>query len=723
MHFTLAAVWVACFGAWIRLEVGGAWGTRTFDDVATTLTAVAAGVSCARAARGFAGRRRASWSLLAASGLLWGAGNGVWTVYELVNGTKPPGASLADVGYLSGALAAAAGMLLLPAPRRAPLAARAAVDGLIVGGVLFAVSWSLVGQALLRQPAVDPLTNAINLAYPVLDVVIISAAAYAALHSSSWAHPIIGTMAAGWACNAVADSAFAYLSAAGTYTTGAWSDAFWVAGFALVWVAGRLASQQSWPDPVPARRTTLSSIIVYGLIALAVGLRIAHPLPARTLVLDVDAFAVFSLLIVRQILGAIDNGRLDRERNQALEALAASEAQLQQLVSNAPVVLFALDAAGTFTAAKGQGVPNVEEAVGFNLKDIGPEHPLLPLFKRAVAGSEASGQMTLRDRLLDVTCQPLYEDGRITGVVGVAIDITDRHAAVVARRESEAKDRFLANMSHELRTPLNSILGFAQMLDAEATGTLNEKQLRYRGHILTSGRQLLELINEVLDLAKVSSGRLEVSLQPVSLEPVVLEAMATVRPQVDAGSLHLEAAPMKGVVVSADAGRLRQVLLNLLSNAIKFTAEGGRVQVSAVVAGDAVLLRVSDTGVGIAEADQARIFDEFTQLDPGRSRSVQGTGLGLPLSRALVRRMGGDIEVASEPGRGSTFTVRLLRASAVAGDLAHQLGEAPDAFAKVGFGAGQADPDGASRHSAESGARRHRHAAFSQKAQGEVPGA
>src|SRR4029077_386928 len=228
------------------------------------------------------------------------------------------------------------------------------------------------------------------------------------------------------------------------------------------------------------------------------------------------------------------------------------------------------------------------------------------------------------------------------------------------------KDQFLANMSHELRTPLNSVIGFSDLLLSmlRDNGPDAATQRDYLETIARNGRHLLELINELLDLSKIAAGRMELRLEALEMGPLRREAAATVRAQLEARRHTLVFEPLPDhLVVTADRGRLRQVLLNLLSNAIKFSTDGGRVTLSARLEDTArVRVAVTDTGIGIAPADQGKLFQEFVQLDASESRRYEGTGLGLALSKRLVELHGGTIGVDSELGTGSTFWFTLRRA-------------------------------------------------------------
>jgi len=227
---------------------------------------------------------------------------------------------------------------------------------------------------------------------------------------------------------------------------------------------------------------------------------------------------------------------------------------------------------------------------------------------------------------------------------------------------SRHKSEFLANMSHELRTPLNAIIGFSQVLKEQMYGDLNAKQADYVDDVLSSGQHLLNLINDILDLAKVEAGRMELQRTTFSLPGVLENAMSLVRERAIRQGVGLTAAIAPPVgLLEADERKVKQILFNLLSNAVKFTPSGGQVTLAASLVEDEVEISVRDTGVGINAEDQVRIFEEFYQV--GTAQTQEGTGLGLTLTRRLVELHHGRLSVESEPGVGSTFTVTLpLRA-------------------------------------------------------------
>jgi signal transduction histidine kinase len=235
-------------------------------------------------------------------------------------------------------------------------------------------------------------------------------------------------------------------------------------------------------------------------------------------------------------------------------------------------------------------------------------------------------------------------------------------------RESEAasrhKSEFLANMSHELRTPLNAIIGFSEVLLQRMFGELNPKQEEYLNDVLSSGRHLLSLINDILDLSKVEAGKTELELADFDLPASIDNSLTLVRERAVRRGISLRTSVDERVgAIRGDERKIRQVMLNLLSNAIKFTPEGGRIEISAVPADGCVEVSVSDTGVGIAPEDQEAVFEEFRQVGTSGAKE-EGTGLGLALARKFVELHGGRIRVKSQVDLGSmfTFTIPVHRA-------------------------------------------------------------
>ena len=253
-----------------------------------------------------------------------------------------------------------------------------------------------------------------------------------------------------------------------------------------------------------------------------------------------------------------------------------------------------------------------------------------------------------------------YTDNLEQMVAEKTAELRELNAELV--RANQLKSQFLANMSHELRTPLNAIIGFAEAIRDGVAGEPSGEQREFAEDIAQAGRQLLELINNILDLSRFEAGAMELSLAPCDAGGLVDEVLRILRGLARRKDIELKAdVDPRPLELTADPIKLKQVLYNLLANSIKFTDPGGRVEVQARQDRQFVRIRVSDTGIGIAPEDLVTVFEEFRQVDPSLRREHEGSGLGLALVRRLVELHGGEIAVESQPGKGTTFTVTLLR--------------------------------------------------------------
>jgi PAS domain S-box-containing protein len=285
---------------------------------------------------------------------------------------------------------------------------------------------------------------------------------------------------------------------------------------------------------------------------------------------------------------------------------------------------------------------------------------------RELNGLRASGE----EFPVEISLSPIdTEAGRL--VMSAIRDISERkrfertlqEKNLELERASRAKDRFLATMSHELRTPLNAIIGFTGLLLMKLPGPLTPDQEKQLGLVQASGKHLLSLINDLLDLARIESGKVELHREAVACAALLDEVLQTLRPAAHAKGLRMEVVPVDAALaVTTDRRALSQVLINLANNAVKFTAEGSVTLAARALDADGsagVEIAVTDTGIGISAEDQARLFSAFTQVGEAHTRKVEGTGLGLHLSHKLAELMGGRITVQSTPGQGSRFALLL----------------------------------------------------------------
>jgi signal transduction histidine kinase len=380
-------------------------------------------------------------------------------------------------------------------------------------------------------------------------------------------------------------------------------------------------------DPEQARQLEIASQLVATKLASLDKLRIEGAQ------LEPDALQSH----LRTSKAVLDNLRTqiavlaDREAQLLAQRTAlAARARRRELLANVAMAIVGLGGAGIALWMLSSGIIRRVQTAATNAERLASG---LPLMAPPVAGDEV-GQLAER----------LHR---------ASLLLAER--AEQAQAANRAKTEFLSRTSHELRTPLNVILGFAQLLEADVRGTPSATSV---AQVLGAGRHLLALIDEMLDIARIESGELKLETQRFELSPMLREVCTLVAPLAASSNVTIDMLDSTGIAVRADPQRLLQVLLNLLTNAVKYNRVAGSVRVTAEHVGTMVRIAVADTGVGIAPEQQAKLFSPFERLDAGRSK-VEGTGLGLAISRQLMKRMGGTIDVQSELGRGSVFTLEL----------------------------------------------------------------
>ena len=371
------------------------------------------------------------------------------------------------------------------------------------------------------------------------------------------------------------------------------------------------------------------------------------------------------------------------ERKQAEEALRESEEKYRRLFELSPIGITTVDMKGVITecnpAVYKEGGYSEDELVGKHFSKIAPVRvrdipKQMRVFSSIIRGKVPKPFEVAYNRKdgtigwTEVHVGLLKAGGRKLGVQVLQRDITERkrmdEELIEKTREleaaSQAKSEFLASMSHELRTPLNVIIGFSELMRDQVPGEINEEQRQCLDDILTSGRHLLGLINEVLDLSKVESGKVELSLTNIALSDVLQSLSSAMMPMLTVKAQSLDVEVEEGLPpVYADEARVREVLFNLVSNSAKFTPEGGKLKIEAARKDNWCQVSVSDNGIGIKKEDQEQIFEPFYQVGNSIAGEKKGTGLGLTLAKQIVEMHGGQIWVDSQYGNGSRFIFTL----------------------------------------------------------------
>ncbi|MDW7731094.1 MAG: PAS domain-containing sensor histidine kinase [Methanolobus sp.] len=364
------------------------------------------------------------------------------------------------------------------------------------------------------------------------------------------------------------------------------------------------------------------------------------------------------------------------ELNLALRALQESEEKYRTYVNISPSPILVMDFYGNFVdvnsaACKVTGYSG-KEILEMSLSDfVVPfnKERYKQLFKVLQSQGKLSGEFPFVNKEGDM----FYMEVNAVKIPGnrfllIGMDITEKkkaeddmlQAKIAAENANRTKSEFLANMSHELRTPLNSIIGFSDVLLDGIAGELNEKQSSYINYISQSGKHLLHIINEILDISKIESGKMKLYKEKVSLVEVYGEIYSNMKHLADNKDIQFNMSiDPEGGCVFADKAKLKQILYNLVGNAIKFTESGGTVTIDTNTEDEFIRISVIDNGIGIHPDDLKKLFKPFIQLDSSHARKYEGTGLGLALSKELVELHGGNIWAESEPGKGSVFTFTL----------------------------------------------------------------
>ncbi|MDP9329875.1 MAG: ATP-binding protein [Actinomycetota bacterium] len=646
------------------------------------------------------------WWILTAGAVLHLVADALWYPSQ-AGRLSLPFPSIADGFYLTSYVTILVGLALFVRSRTAGRDRAAFIDALLVTGGMAVLSWVFVMERLWDDSALLGPAKLVSIAYPLVDLLLLSAVLRLAFVSRTKDRAsmllslyIIAQLAA--------DTIYGITQLNQSFTTHSAAFAAYLISYILLGTAALhplmgVVTQQIPADKRASERWRLPVIILAALIppgALIVMGERGHSLAA----IAVISAGLFVLAMFRPSRQIVDLSEFRRTKAHLQQA----EDQYLTLVEQLPMVVYRAEfgEGGAWSYVS----PQVESLMGYPREDwiadprFWYEHILSEDRERVLrdeAHSSETGEpfaseyrMAGRDgRILWLRDEAEVlrdEDGTRSSIQGVMVDITEskraneaierlneeleqrvaertadletanvslREAKEVSERANAAKSEFLSRMSHELRTPLNAILGFGQLMETSALAPDDVESVE---QILKGGRHLLGLINEVLDISRIESSRLSLSIEPVSVNEVVHETIDLVAPLcTDRGIEVVATISQPSPFVLADHQRLKQVLLNLLSNAIKYNRTQGRVDVSCEAEGnDRIAIRVTDTGPGFPLEDLDRLFAPFDRLGAEKT-GAEGTGLGLALSKALIESMAGRIVVESEQGLGSTFTVEL----------------------------------------------------------------
>lgn len=680
--FAIAAVSAALvsilFALWTAYRWLGDQATIDLDDIGEAVAAFIATGSCVVAAVRTSGRTRIAWGLFGASAFAWGAGEVVWSVYQVGLGVAVPFPSAADAGFLLAVPLAVGGVLAFTsAPTRLVTRGETVLSGAIVGLSLLFIAWAFgLGKVYETSPA-SPAAQAIGLAYPIGDIITGTVLLVALRRARKGDIGRLGLLLAGLGFTALADSAFAYLTANGTYgALGSVLDTGWVAGYLLIALA------PLWPangkhvevveGPLELWQLALPWMAVAAAAITAIHLAVINQ--------NLDSFAtvlagsIGLLLVASHVLSHRDSLELLRNSHRTEQALERRNVLLNQIITHAPL--------GIARLGTDMNIVDVNPRMATILRSPpdklnGSEvakflHPdelarVIEVFQPLWRGTVESIESDTRAIRADQTEVWLHwsatavrnASGRIEYFVVMYEDTDADHAANEAaaahlaglERLNRLKSEFVSLVSHEFRTALVGISGFSEMIRDEDVSL--EEAKGYASDINKDAERLNRMINEMLDLDRIEAGRLTLHLQPVEINSVLEDAVDRARAS---STQHLIVTDLDSQrpVIKADPDRVAQVVSNLLSNAIKYSPNGGEIAVTSALRDGHVDVSVRDHGVGIPPGFIQRLFSRYERYDKTASKII-GTGLGLAITRQIIEMHGGKIWVDSEVGAGSDF--------------------------------------------------------------------
>jgi two-component system, sensor histidine kinase and response regulator len=678
-----AAILAAAFVAWTALRIGGDQATVAVDDIGEAVAALIAAASCGLAAARTSQRTRLAWAFFAASAASWGIGEVVWSVYEVGLGVSVPFPSAADVGFLLAIPLAVAGVFAFTsAPGRLATRGEALLAGAIIALSLLFVAWALGLGKVYDTSTASPLAALIGLAYPVGDIVTITVLVLALRRARRAELGSMFLLLGGLASAALANSAFAYLTASGAYgVLGSLLDAGWVIGYLMIalapmWPATRMENVREegpielWQLALPWAAVVAAAVTAIRIVAGD------HVLDRFETVL---AGCIGLLLVGSQVLSHKDSLSLMANSQRTEKQLERRNNLLDELVTHAPlgIVRVGPDMRIIDVNPRMANLMRVEsgQMVGMPVAaylDPGEFTRVFELFQplwNGVVDSIESDSRAVRGDRTNVwlhwsATTVRNASGRVDYFIAMYEDTDAQHAANEAatahlagiERLNQLKSEFITLVSHEFRTGLVGIQGFSEMIrDSEDLARADIKA--FAADINKDAQRLNRMINDMLDLDRIEAGRLTLRMEAVDINVVLQEAVERARASSEQHVFELNLDPAHPVT-QCDADRVAQIVANLLTNAVKYSPEGGEIVVSSQASEGFVEVSVRDHGVGIAPEFAKRLFSRYERYEK-TSGKIIGTGLGLAIARQIVEMHHGRIWVDTTVGSGSDFRFSL----------------------------------------------------------------
>jgi len=688
----LATIASAAFLVWTALRIGGDAPTIAVDDIGEGVASGIAAISLVLAARRSSGRLRTAWALLAVSAASWTVGEAIWSWYEVFQGVAVPFPSAADAGYLLAIPLAIAGVFAFAtAPHRLATQGEAVLAGTIVALALLFVAWTLGLRTVYDQSQQPVPATLIGLAYPVGDIVVITVLIIALRRTTRAQLGRMLLLLGGLASNAVADSAFTYLTANGSYhAIGSILDVGWVIGYLLIALA------PLWPAPARESETEEGPIELWQMalpwMAVLAAALAAISIAIRNQLMDqfetILAGSIGVLFVCNQILTHRDSLDLLTDSRKAEAQLQARTTLLNQVIVQAPLGIARVGVDMKIIEANPRlGLlmhTRPSDMVGDSVAHFLPPEEMervmktfQPLWTGVVDTIESDSHALRADGStvwLHWSATSIKQPGGHTDFfLAMFEDATAEHTAQEAamanlaglERLSQLKSEFVSLVSHEFRTALVGIQGFSEMIRDQDLAP--EEAKAFAGDINSDAQRLNRMITEMLDLDRIEAGRMTLNVVPLDLNGIIAEASDRARATSAKHSIVTRLDPALPAV-RGDSDRLFQVVSNLLSNAVKYSPAGGEILVCTQVLGGAVQVDVRDHGLGIPAEFVKKLFGRYERFEDKSKAKIIGTGLGLAITRQIVEMHGGKIWVDSTVGAGSEFHFTVpVQVPAVAG--------------------------------------------------------